>query len=77
MTIGMSIFLIVGGAILKYAVTADVEGVDLEVVGVILMIGGILGLVISLLYTALWSERARGGSPPPPPYDAPTRRDRY
>lgn len=78
MTIGMSLFLIAAGAILKYAITADVEGVDIEVVGTILMIVGILGLILSLLYEFLWSERARArGGPPPPPHDAPTRRDRY
>src|SRR5437773_10255182 len=43
--IGTSIFLIALGAILKYAVTATVSGVDLNVVGVILMIVGIVGLL--------------------------------
>lgn len=80
MTIGMSIFLIAAGAILKYAVTADVEGIEIDVVGTILIIAGILGLVISLLYTAMWSDRGGGGradAPPPSPYDQPTRRNRY
>ena len=40
MGIGTSIFLIAVGAILKFAVTASVSGVDLDVVGVILMIAG-------------------------------------
>lgn len=52
MTIGTSILLIAAGAILKYAITADVDGVNLETVGVILMIVGILGLVISLILLA-------------------------
>ena len=77
MTIGMSLFLIAAGAILKYAITADVEGIDIEVVGTILMIVGILGLILSLLYEFLWSERARARGAPPPPHDVPTRRDRY
>ena len=48
MTIGMSIFLIAVGAILKYAVTATVAGVDIQTVGVILMVAGVIGLVIGL-----------------------------
>jgi hypothetical protein len=78
MTVGLSIFLIAVGAILKYAVTISIEGVKLDVVGTILMIVGILGLVISILYMLLSSsDRGRGAAPPPPPYDAPTRRNRY
>jgi hypothetical protein len=48
MTIGSSIFLIALGAILRYAVTATVAGVDIQVVGLILMIAGAIGLVIGL-----------------------------
>jgi hypothetical protein len=48
MTIGSSIFLIALGAILRYAVTATVAGVDINVVGLILMIAGAIGLVIGL-----------------------------
>ena len=50
MGIGTSIFLIAVGAILKFAVTASVSGIDLATVGVILMVVGILGLLISLLW---------------------------
>jgi hypothetical protein len=76
-TIGTSIFVIAVGAILKYAITADVSGVDIQTVGVILMLVGILGLILSLLYTFMWSSQ---GQPPPPPpnpqdpYDQRTRR---
>ena len=73
MTIGTSIVLIAIGAILKYAVTVDVDAIDLQVVGTILMIVGILGLAISLLYTFVLADRRR----PPDPYDAPTRRNRF
>ena len=59
MTIGTSILLIAVGAILKYAVTTHVSGIDLQTVGVILMLVGILGLILSLLYTFVWSENAR------------------
>jgi Domain of unknown function (DUF6458) len=58
MTIGASIFLIAVGAILKYAVTADVVGIDIETVGVILMIAGAVGLAIGLF--VLVTDRQRG-----------------
>ncbi len=48
MSIGASIFLIAVGAILRYAVTASISGIELQTVGLILMIAGIIGLVISL-----------------------------
>ena len=47
-TIGTSLFLIAVGAILKYAVTAHVAGVDINTVGVILMVVGAVGLVLGL-----------------------------
>ena len=49
MGIGTSILLIAVGAVLKYAVTASVSGIKLDTVGVILMVVGIIGLLISLL----------------------------
>ncbi|HET6506568.1 MAG TPA: DUF6458 family protein [Baekduia sp.] len=48
MGLGTSLFLIAVGAILKYAVTDSLSGVNLSTVGLILMIVGIVGLVISL-----------------------------
>jgi beta-lactamase regulating signal transducer with metallopeptidase domain len=57
MPLGTSIFLIAAGAILRYAVTATVSGINLTTVGLILMIVGIAGLVLSLLYMLLWSPR--------------------
>jgi Co/Zn/Cd efflux system component len=66
MTIGTSIVLIAIGAILKYAVTASVDFVDIQVVGTILMIVGILGLAISLLYTFVLADRRRDPRDPPP-----------
>jgi beta-lactamase regulating signal transducer with metallopeptidase domain len=47
-TIGSSIFLIALGAILRYAVTDSISGVDLTTIGLILMIAGAVGLVIGL-----------------------------
>jgi hypothetical protein len=71
MTIGGSIFLIIAGAILRFAVTAEVAGVDLQTVGLILMIGGALGLVIGLAMVAAANRRpavdGRTNRPPDPP----------
>jgi heme/copper-type cytochrome/quinol oxidase subunit 2 len=72
MTIGTSIVLIAIGAILKYAVTADLDAIDLQTVGTILMIVGILGLVLSLLYTFVLADRRRVD--PRDPYDRPPPR---
>jgi hypothetical protein len=60
MTIGTSLFLIAVGAILRYATNFHVKGVNMDEVGLILMIIGIIGFVISLLYTLIWAgERSR------------------
>jgi len=64
MTIGASLFLIAAGAILKFAVTATVGGIDLQVVGVILMIVGGVGLVLGLVLMFTRDRRA----PPPNGY---------
>jgi Domain of unknown function (DUF6458) len=45
--IGASLFLIAIGAVLKFAVTKQVGGIDLQTVGVILMVIGVLGLIIT------------------------------
>ena len=50
MRIGVSLFLIALGAILKFAVTTHVSGINVGVIGVILMIVGLLGLVISVIW---------------------------
>jgi hypothetical protein len=56
MGIGVSIFLIAVGAILAFAVSVTVSGIDLATVGVILMIVGAIGLVVDLL---IWAPRRR------------------
>jgi hypothetical protein len=53
MSIGASIFLLVIGAILTFAVQVSTPGFSINTVGIILMIGGALGLVLSLLF---WSS---------------------
>jgi hypothetical protein len=60
MGIGTSIFLIALGAILKFAVTDGISGINLATVGVILMVVGVLGLLISLFYATMWRDRAGG-----------------
>jgi Co/Zn/Cd efflux system component len=76
--IGTSLVLIAAGAILHYAVTAHASGIDIQTVGTILMIVGILGLILSLLYTFLLNDKQKPSSTD---YDAPTQRygprDRY
>ena len=57
MTIGTSILLFAVGAILRYAVTANVEGIDLDVVGLILMIVGVVGFVLSLIWMTTYAAR--------------------
>ena len=58
MGIGTSIFLIALGAILAFAVTTSVSGIELATVGLILMIVGALGLVLALVL------RGRTAGPP-------------
>jgi Domain of unknown function (DUF6458) len=51
--IGFSIFLFVIGAILTFAVEVDASGFNINTVGIILMVGGLLGLFASVL---VWSS---------------------
>ena len=61
MGIGFSIFLFVVGAILTFAVEVDTgSGFNLNTVGIILMVGGLLGLLVSVLF---WSSFSLEPSP--------------
>lgn len=60
MGIGASIFLIAVGAILTFALDLNVSGVDLDIVGWILMGVGVLGLIVAL---AIWLPRRRATVP--------------
>ena len=77
MTIGTSLFLIALGAILRYAVTASVSGVNVQTVGLILLAVGVIGLVLSVAWTML-SSRPRRVGVARDPHTAPTEvvRDR-
>jgi hypothetical protein len=66
MGLGSSLFLIAVGAILRFAITVTTHGVDLHTIGVILMIVGAVGFVVSLFWMAVWAERRREPSVPPP-----------
>lgn len=59
MGIGVSVFLLAVGAILRFAVSASAEGIDLPTVGTILMVVGGIGLLISLFFLAQSSDRRR------------------
>ena len=61
-----SLFVIALGAICRYAITDSVNGVDLEVVGTILIVVGVLGLILSIIKMVMDNER-RGGPPAGPP----------
>ena len=77
MGIGVSLILIAVGAILTWAVNATVSGVDINAVGVILMIVGAVGLLLSLMFWSSWGGygvaradgarhvRSRTARPPP------------
>lgn len=56
---GLSLILIAAGAVLTFAVTATVTGIDITAVGVILMVVGIIGLMLSLLFLASFAPFGR------------------
>lgn len=66
MTIAGAIFLIAVGAILRYATNLHVEGVSIDTVGLILMIAGVAGLVLTFFQEAIWSDRRRRREAAPP-----------
>ena len=75
MTFGTSLFLIAVGAVLRFAVTASTSGFNIHTVGVILMIVGAVGFLLSLLWMTVWADRRnqpayvdRRVPPPAEPY---------
>ena len=57
MGIGAGVFLIAVGAILTFALDVAISGIDLKVVGVILMLAGLIGIAVDL---AIFAPRRRG-----------------
>ena len=55
------IFLLAVGAILKFAINANIQGISIDTIGVILMIAGGIVLLLSLFYEARWTDRMRRG----------------
>ena len=75
MGLGVSILLIAAGAILAFAVNAHLSGVDITTIGWILLVVGIVGAVLSMIFWSSWAgpgywSRRRGGyaDEGPPPY---------
>jgi hypothetical protein len=65
MGISLSIFLIAIGAILAWAVSAEVSGIDIQVAGIILLVVGVIGFIASLVFWSSWGgfgAREGGGS---------------
>lgn len=75
MGIGVSLLLTAAGAILIWGVTGEAAGLDVDAIGVILMIVGLAGLLISLVFWSSWGGPGYFGrrretvveeAPPPP-----------
>ena len=62
MATGTSLVLIAIGAILRYAITAHVSWITLPTVGLVLMIVGIIGLILSLFELFIWAPRRQVGA---------------
>jgi len=61
MGIGVSVFLLALGAILAFAVHASVNGLDINTIGVILMVCGAIGLAMTMLVFGRRDRVAAGG----------------
>jgi hypothetical protein len=55
MGLGVGIFLAAIGAVLAFAVNADVSGVNIHTIGWILLIVGIIGIVLSMIFGSSWA----------------------
>lgn len=60
MATGVSLFFLAIGAILTFAVNATTNGIDLDTIGVILMVIGLLGMLFSLVLWDSWTPRPYG-----------------
>jgi Domain of unknown function (DUF6458) len=58
--IGVSLILIAVGAILTWAVNTEVSGIEIQTIGVILMIVGIAGALLSLVFWSSWGGTGGG-----------------
>lgn len=62
MSLGTSILLIAVGAIMRFAVHVTTTGFSIHTAGTILMVVGGIGLLLSLFWMVVWSDRRRGGA---------------
>jgi sulfite exporter TauE/SafE len=74
MALGTSILLIAIGAVLRFAVHVSTKGFNLHTIGIILIVAGIAGLVISLLTMTLLTDRRRRAVAYDEPVAPPARR---
>jgi hypothetical protein len=65
MTFAAAIFLIAAGAILRYAITAHSSVVNLDTLGLILMIVGFAGLILAFVQELIWTDRVDRARRPP------------
>jgi hypothetical protein len=62
MGIGVSLILIAVGAVLAFAVNATVSGLEVTTIGWILMVVGIAGLLLSLMFWSSWGGFGGAGA---------------
>ena len=58
MGIGVSLLLVAAGAILLWGVTGEVAGIDIDAIGVILIVVGIIGGILSMIFWSSWGGPA-------------------
>ena len=79
MGLGTSLLLIAVGAVLRWAVNVTSSSVNVHTIGLILLVVGGIGFVISLFWMTVWADRTAGRTPVDraPRADEPMYRDRY
>lgn len=73
MGLGIGLLLAAAGAVLAFAVHATVSGVNIHAIGWILLVVGIVGVVLSMIFWSSWAvpgyySRRRSPDAPPPPF---------
>lgn len=62
MTLGVSLLLVAAGAILIWGVTGEAAGLDVDAIGVILIVVGIVGFILSLVFWDRWGAGMPGAA---------------
>lgn len=55
----LGVILIVAGAVMKWAIEKKADGIDIQMIGVILMVGGAISLVVAAIQGAGWMSQSR------------------